>query len=37
MKEAFVSQNENDDIVKDVFTIFGYSIVSIIIVLSLLW
>jgi hypothetical protein len=37
MKEAFVSQNENDDIVKDVFIIFGYSIVSIIIVLSLLW
>jgi hypothetical protein len=37
MKEEFVSQNENDDIVKDVFIIFGYSIVSIIIVLSLLW
>jgi hypothetical protein len=37
MKEAFVSQNENDDIVKEVFIIFGYSIVSIIIVLSLLW
>ena len=37
MKEAFVSQAENDDIVKDVFIIFGYSIASIVIVLSLLW
>ena len=37
MKEAFVSQSENDDIVKDVFIIFGYSIASIVIVLSLLW
>ena len=37
MKEAFVSQSENDDIVKDVFIIFGYSVASIVIVLSLLW
>jgi hypothetical protein len=37
MKEAFVSQSENDDIVKDVFIIIGYSIASIVIVLSLLW
>jgi hypothetical protein len=37
MKEAFVSQSENDDIVKDVFIIFGYSIASIITILSLLW
>ena len=37
MKEAFVSQSENDDIVKNVFIIFGYSIASIITILSLLW
>ncbi len=37
MKEAFVSQSENDDIVKDVFIIIGYSVASIVIVLSLLW
>ena len=37
MKEAFVSQAENDDIVKEVFIIFGYSITSIIIVISLAW
>ena len=35
MKEAFVSQAENDDIVKEVFIIFGYSITSILIVISL--
>ena len=32
-----VSQAENDDIVKEVFIIFGYSIASIITILSLLW
>ena len=37
MIEAFVSQSENDDIVKNVFIIFGYSIASIITILSLLW
>ncbi len=37
MKEAFVSQAENDDIVKEVFIIFGYSVASIIIVVSLAW
>jgi cytochrome bd-type quinol oxidase subunit 2 len=35
--ERFVSQSENDEIVKNTFTIFGYSIVSIIITLLLLW
>lgn len=35
--ERFVSQSENDDIVKNTFTIFGYSIVSIMITLLLLW
>jgi hypothetical protein len=37
MKEAFVSQAENDDIVKEVFIIFGYSVASIIIVVALAW
>jgi hypothetical protein len=37
MKEAFVSQSENDDIVKEVFIIFGYSVTSIIIVVALAW
>jgi hypothetical protein len=37
MKEAFVSQEENDDIVKEVFIIFGYSVASIIIVVALAW
>ena len=36
MKEAFVSQEENDDIVKEVFIIFGYSVASIIIVVAVL-
>lgn len=35
--ERFVSQSENDEIVKNTFTIFGYSITSIIITLLLLW
>jgi hypothetical protein len=35
--ERFVSQSENDDIVKYTFTIFGYSLVSIIITVLLLW
>jgi hypothetical protein len=37
MKEAFVSQEENDDIVKEVFIILGYSLTSIIIVVALAW
>jgi hypothetical protein len=37
MKEAFVSQAENDDIVKEVFIILGYSLTSIIIVVALAW
>jgi hypothetical protein len=37
MKEAFVSQAENDDIVKEVFIILGFSLMSIMIVLALAW
>lgn len=37
MKEPFITQAENDDIVKEVFIIFGYSIASIIVVISLAW
>jgi hypothetical protein len=37
MKEPFITQAENDDIVKEVFIIFGYSVASIIIVISLAW
>ena len=35
--ERFVSQNENDKVVKDTFILFGYSIMSILIVVALLW
>lgn len=37
MKEPFITQAENDDIVKEVFIIFGYSVASIIVVISLAW
>ena len=37
MKETFVTQTENNNIVKNVFIIIGYSIVSIIMVMALLW
>jgi hypothetical protein len=37
MKETFVTQTENDNIVKNVFIIIGYSITSIILVIALLW
>lgn len=37
MKEEFVTQAENDNIVKEVFIIFGYSLTSIVIVVSLAW
>jgi hypothetical protein len=37
VNERFVSQSENDEIVKNTFTIFGYSIVSIGVTLLLLW
>jgi hypothetical protein len=37
MKEPFITQAENDDIVKEVFIIFGYSVTSIIVVISLAW
>lgn len=35
--ERFVSQSENDKVVKDTFILFGYSIMSILIVITLLW
>lgn len=35
--ERFVSQSENDEIVKNTFTILGYSIASVVITLLLLW
>jgi Ca2+/H+ antiporter len=35
--ERFVSQSENDKVVKDTFILFGYSITSILIVITLLW
>jgi len=37
MKENFVTQTENDNIVKNVFIMIGYSITSIIIVMALVW
>ena len=37
VNEKFVSQNENDEVVKETFTIFGYSVVSVIVVIALLW
>jgi len=37
MKEQFVSNNENDEIVKNIFITFGFSVLSIVIVLFLLW
>jgi hypothetical protein len=35
--ERFVSQNENDKVVKDTFILFGYSIMSVLVVIALLW
>ena len=35
--ERFVSQSENDKVVKDTFILFGYSIMSILVVITLLW
>ena len=37
VNEKFVSQNENDEVVKETFTIFGYSVVSVVVVIALLW
>lgn len=37
VNEKFVSQNENDEVVKETFTIFGYSVVSVMVVIALLW
>tara|TARA_B100000795_G_scaffold264300_1_gene244635 strand:- start:4113 stop:4493 length:381 start_codon:yes stop_codon:yes gene_type:complete len=36
-RERFVSQTENDAVVKNTFVLFGYSIMSIIVVVLLLW
>ena len=36
-KERFVSKEENDEIVKNTFIMFGYAIVSIIVVVALMW
>jgi hypothetical protein len=35
--ERFVSQSENDKVVKDTFILFGYSIMSVLVVITLLW
>ena len=35
--ERFVSKDENDEIVKNTFIMFGYAIVSIIVVVALIW
>ena len=35
--EKFVSQNQNDEVVKETFTLFGYSVLSVVIVIALLW
>ena len=37
MKENFVTQTENDTIVKNVFIMIGYCIISILIIMALLW
>lgn len=37
VNENFVSQNENDEVVKETFTIFGYSVASVVVVIALLW
>jgi hypothetical protein len=37
VNEKFVSQNENDEVVKETFTIFGYSVASVVVVIALLW
>jgi len=37
MKEKFVTQTENDTIVKNVFIMIGYCIISILIIMALLW
>jgi len=37
VNERFVSQTENDEVVKETFTIFGYSFVSVIVIVALLW
>jgi len=37
MKESFVSQEQNDELVKEVFIILGYCVITLIIVLLLLW
>lgn len=36
-RERFISQSENDKVVKDTFILFGYSIISILVVITLLW
>ena len=35
--EKFVSQNENEEVVKETFTLFGYSVLSVVVVIALLW
>ena len=35
--EKFVSQNQNDEVIKETFTLFGYSILSVVVVIALLW
>lgn len=37
VNEKFVSQNENDEVVKETFAIFGYSVASVVVVIALLW
>lgn len=37
MKESFVSQEENDKLVKEIFIILGYCSITLVIVLLLLW
>ena len=35
--EKFVSQNQNDEVIKETFTLFGYSLLSVVVVIALLW
>jgi amino acid transporter len=35
--EKFVSRNQNDEVVKETFTLFGYSVLSVVVVIALLW
>ena len=35
--EKFVSQNQNEEVIKETFTLFGYSVLSVLVVIALLW